>query len=156
MYFHNSLIPRGAYFLLPLESKQEATSGWNFTKCMLEVKVNQLKVKNIYMSKWAYPLLNISFKKLSRLHLIPACRGLIVCDSDLTNQERKSLLYRNLIQKSCNLTIHLFWWLTQEPLYQYSTCLYSYECIFHAESKHYNKNFCFKHFWKALIVFTWY
>ena len=27
MYFHNSLIPRGAYFLLPLESKQEATSG---------------------------------------------------------------------------------------------------------------------------------
>ena len=27
MYFHNSLIPRGAYFLLPLESQQEATSG---------------------------------------------------------------------------------------------------------------------------------
>ena len=46
MYFHNSLIPRGTYFLLPLESKQEATSGWNFIKCISEVKVNQLKVKN--------------------------------------------------------------------------------------------------------------
>ena len=53
MYFHNSLIPRGAYFLLPLESKQEATSGWNFTKCISEVKVNQLKVKNIQV-KWAH------------------------------------------------------------------------------------------------------
>ena len=49
MYFHNSLIPRGAYFLLPLESKQEATTGWNFTKCILEVKVNQLKVKNMHV-----------------------------------------------------------------------------------------------------------
>ena len=47
MYFHNSLILRGAYFLLPLESKQEATSGWNFTKCISEVKVNQLEVKNM-------------------------------------------------------------------------------------------------------------
>ena len=37
--FHNRLIPRGAYFILPLESKQ-ATSGWNFTKCISEVKVN--------------------------------------------------------------------------------------------------------------------
>ena len=46
LYFHNNLIPRGAYFLFPLESKQEATSGWNFTKCISEVKVNQLKVKN--------------------------------------------------------------------------------------------------------------
>ena len=54
MYFHNSLIPRGAYFLLPLESKQEATSGWDFTKCNSEVKVNQLKVK-ICMLEWAYP-----------------------------------------------------------------------------------------------------
>ena len=49
MYFHNSLIPRGAYFLLPLESKQEATTGWNFTKCISEVKVNQLKVKNMHV-----------------------------------------------------------------------------------------------------------
>ena len=49
MYFHHSLIPRGAYFLLPLESKQEATSGWNFTKCISEVKVNQLKVKNLHV-----------------------------------------------------------------------------------------------------------
>ena len=49
MYFHNSLIPRGAYFLLPLESKQEATAGWNFTKCISEVKVNQLKVKNMHV-----------------------------------------------------------------------------------------------------------
>ena len=38
MYFHNSVIPRGAYFLLPLESEQ----------CISEVKVNQLKVKNIH------------------------------------------------------------------------------------------------------------
>ena len=49
MYFHNSLIPRGGYFLLPLESKQEATSGGNFTKCISEVKVNQLKVKNMHV-----------------------------------------------------------------------------------------------------------
>ena len=49
MYFHISLIPRGAYLLLPLESKQEATWGWNFTKCISEVKVNQLKVKNMYV-----------------------------------------------------------------------------------------------------------
>ena len=49
MYFHISLIPRGAYFLLPLESIQEATWGWNFTKCISEVKVNQLKVKNMYV-----------------------------------------------------------------------------------------------------------
>ena len=27
LHFHNSLIPMDAYFLLPLESKQEATSG---------------------------------------------------------------------------------------------------------------------------------
>ena len=49
MYFHISLIPRGAYFCLPLESKQEATSGWNFTKYISEVKVNQLKVENIHV-----------------------------------------------------------------------------------------------------------
>ena len=49
MYFHISLIPRGAYFLLPLESKQEAASGWNVTKWISEVKVNQLKVKNIHV-----------------------------------------------------------------------------------------------------------
>ena len=48
MYFHNSLIPRGAYFLLPLESKQEAPSVWNFKKYISEVKVDQLKVKNIH------------------------------------------------------------------------------------------------------------
>ena len=49
MYFHITLIPRGAYFLLPLESKQEVISGWNFTKCISEVKVNQLIVKNIHV-----------------------------------------------------------------------------------------------------------
>ena len=38
MYFHNSLIPRGAYFPLPLESEQ----------CISEVKVNQLKVENMH------------------------------------------------------------------------------------------------------------
>ena len=48
MYFHNILIPRGAYFLLPLKSKQEATLGRNFTKCISEVKVNQLKVKRMH------------------------------------------------------------------------------------------------------------
>ena len=57
MYFHISLISRGAYFLLPLETKQEATSGWNFTKCISEVKGNQL-LEKIYMLKWAYPPLN--------------------------------------------------------------------------------------------------
>ena len=61
MYFHNSLIPRGAYFLLPLERKQEATTGGNFTKCISEVKVNQLKVKNMHVK------MGIStFKKISR------------------------------------------------------------------------------------------
>ena len=45
-------------FVLPLESKQEATWGWNFTKCISEVKVNQLKVK-ICMLKWAYPPLTM-------------------------------------------------------------------------------------------------
>ena len=48
MYFHKSLIPKDAYFLLPLESKQEATLGWT-SKCISEVKVNQLKVKNIHV-----------------------------------------------------------------------------------------------------------
>ena len=55
MYFHISLIPRVAYFLLPLESNQEATSGWNFTKCISEVKVNQLKVKNILVKMGISP-----------------------------------------------------------------------------------------------------
>ena len=49
MYFYISLIPRGTYFLLPLESKQEASSGCNVTKCISELKVNQLKVKNIHV-----------------------------------------------------------------------------------------------------------
>ena len=40
---------RVQHFLLPLESKQEATSGWNFKKCISEVKVNQLKVKNLHV-----------------------------------------------------------------------------------------------------------
>ena len=30
------------------KKNQEATSGWNFTKCISEVKVNQLKVKNMH------------------------------------------------------------------------------------------------------------
>ena len=58
-FFINSLISRGAYFLLPLESKQEASSGWNFTKCISEVKVNQLKVKNKHV-KMGNPPLNIT------------------------------------------------------------------------------------------------
>ena len=48
MYLHHNLIPRVAYFVLPLESKQEVTSGWNLTKYISEVKVNQLKVKNTH------------------------------------------------------------------------------------------------------------
>ena len=40
--------PGVLHFLLPLESKHEATSKWNFTKCISEVKVNQLKVKNMH------------------------------------------------------------------------------------------------------------
>ena len=31
MYFHNSLIPRGAFFLLPAENKQEATLSYGET-----------------------------------------------------------------------------------------------------------------------------
>ena len=66
MFFHISLIPRGAYFLLPLESKQEATTGWNFTKCISEVKVNQLKVKNIHVkmgiSTFNYKIAQHSFQ----------------------------------------------------------------------------------------------
>lgn len=58
MYFHHSLIPRVAYFLLPLESKQEATSGWNLTKCISEVKVNQLKVKNTHGKMCIPPLIS--------------------------------------------------------------------------------------------------
>ena len=58
MYFHNSLFPRGAYFLLPLEIKQEATLGWSFTKCISEVKVNQLKVKNMHV-KMGISIFNI-------------------------------------------------------------------------------------------------
>ena len=32
-----------------MESKQEVTSGWNFTKCIPEVKVNQLQVKSMHV-----------------------------------------------------------------------------------------------------------
>ena len=65
MYFHNSFIPRGAYFLLPLESKQEATWGWNFTKYLSEVKVNQLKAKNMHvkMGISIFSYWNLSEKK---------------------------------------------------------------------------------------------
>ena len=68
MYFHNSLILRGAYFLLPLEGKQEAISGWNFTKCISEVKVNQLKVKNMHVkmgiSTFKHVLANVGCKNV--------------------------------------------------------------------------------------------
>ena len=73
MYFHNSLIPRGAYFLLPLESKQEATSGWNFTKWISEVKVNQLKVRGLIkgldekrQERWIETVESIDFTHTSR------------------------------------------------------------------------------------------
>ena len=81
MYFHDSLILRGAYFLLPLESKQEATSRWNFIKCISEVKVNQLKVKNVHVrmgistfqkhsseSIYAQRKINSNWKYLALLH----------------------------------------------------------------------------------------
>ena len=65
MYFHNSLIPRGAYFLLPLESKQEATTGGNFTKCISEVKVNQLKVKNMHVKMGTSTFKCLLFMRIS-------------------------------------------------------------------------------------------
>ena len=54
MYVHNSLIPSVSFLLLPQERKWEATLRWNCTKCVLGVKVDQLRVR-IYMSKWAQP-----------------------------------------------------------------------------------------------------
>ena len=88
MYFHNSLIPRGAYFLLPLESKQEATSGWNFTKCISEVKVNQLKVKNMHVRMgistfkliivWWYHMWCLILEFWHRLHWLKI-PGLMLC-----------------------------------------------------------------------------
>ena len=73
MYFHNSLILRGAYFLLPLESKQEATCKGNFTKCILKVKVNQLKVKNTH-----FKMGTSCFKvdSYSRCVSVPICQSL--------------------------------------------------------------------------------
>ena len=44
-----SRIPRISYFLLPLETKQEAASGWNLAKYILGVKVIQLKVRNAHV-----------------------------------------------------------------------------------------------------------
>ena len=70
MYFHNSLIPRGTYFLLPLESKQEAISGWNFTKCILEVKVNQLEVKNMNVKMGISTFNKEAIDKISNFHKI--------------------------------------------------------------------------------------
>ena len=60
LYLHNSLIPRVAYFLLPLKRKQEASWGWNFTICISEVKVNQLKVNYTHAKIGSY-----TFKKIN-------------------------------------------------------------------------------------------
>ena len=55
--------------LFPQEGKQEATSGWNFTKCISEVKVNQLKVRNMHVKmgistfKYCSILMNDSSRK---------------------------------------------------------------------------------------------
>ena len=49
MYFHNSLIPRGAYFLLA----PEAASRSNL-KCILKVKVNQLKCAHVKMETYPF------------------------------------------------------------------------------------------------------
>ena len=54
MCFHSSLSPVVAnvtFLFLPEESKLEATLRKNCTKCVLWVKVDQLRVK-IHMSKW--------------------------------------------------------------------------------------------------------
>ena len=40
-----------------------------------------------------------------------------------------------------------------EPLDQYQACLYSFKCIFHAESKNNNENLIFEKFWKKLENF---
>ena len=91
MYFHINLIPRDAYFLLPLESKQEATSGWNFTKCISEVKVNQLKVKNMHVK------MGISTFKVAWFFDLDFLYNGICCCPDLQNPELK-ILFQSDIQ----------------------------------------------------------
>ena len=85
MYFHISLIPRGAYFLLPLESKQEATSGWNFTKCISEVKVNQLKLNkwnfHFYIHSIDLPFFQFADIRTSNKEQEKRSPGLAVCIS---------------------------------------------------------------------------
>ena len=48
MYFHDSLSPVSPTYLLPQERKLEATLRQNCTKCVILVKVNQLRVKNTH------------------------------------------------------------------------------------------------------------
>ena len=60
MYLHNSLIPRVTFLLLALGGKQEATSGQNLTKCISELKVNQLKLKYTHVKIDSYPLKSYS------------------------------------------------------------------------------------------------
>ena len=107
MYFHNSLIPsspRGAYFLLPLESKQEATSGWNFTKCISETKVNQLKVKNIPVKMGISIFLSFKFQKyFSSLRIWPKIvtkwlKGLSVIASGSEKSSNLSEIKKNTCQ----------------------------------------------------------
>ena len=48
MYFHNSLIPRGAYFLLPLESEQEATYDIKEKKVISKISFDSNFMFTIY------------------------------------------------------------------------------------------------------------
>ena len=105
MYFHNSLIPRVAYFLLPLESKQEATSGWNFTKCISEVKVNQLKVKKIYMLKWAHPPLSTQIVTLVSPHTFMLIAYMKSCIFERYNYN--FICESTNLQVKCQSTAHI-------------------------------------------------
>ena len=42
-------------FFCLLESKQEATSGWNFTKCIFRGQGQSIKSETYVMLEWAYP-----------------------------------------------------------------------------------------------------
>ena len=101
IYFHNSLNPKGTYFLLPLESKQEATSGWNFTKYISEVKVNQLKVKNTHV-RWAHPPLIV------HIFLWLSSRWCTRCDLPITKATNQLEAAEGL-HISATVLLHTLW-----------------------------------------------
>ena len=67
----------GVHTFLPLESKEEATSGRNFTKCISEVKVNQLKVKNVHvkMGISTFNFMLMRGQRASQIYLYPKTNG---------------------------------------------------------------------------------